>query len=117
MPFEALAKPVVLALSSGFMTYANHVRPDYASLRHEIGVSATTLVLLPSLEYETCVAETVRRQLGRPFRRSAEREERVVRARFSVYRDLPAKKVETMRLVDEVVEAVMANPATRLAWL
>ena len=106
---RALAEPVVLALSSGFMSYANDLHPDYARLRREIAVSATTLVLLPSLDYETCVAETVRRQLGRPFSRSAEREERVVRARFTYYRDLPAKMVETMRPVDEVVDAVVAN--------
>lgn len=104
----ALAEPVVLALSSGFMTYAYTVHPDYARLRHEIAVSATTLVLLPSLDYETCVAETVQRQLSRPFSRSPAAEERVIRARFSVYRDLPATKVETMRPVDEVVEAVVA---------
>ena len=104
-----VAEPVVLALSSGFMTYTNDVHPDFARLRQEIAVSPTTLVLLPSLDYETCVAETVRRQLGRPFSRSAEREEQVARARFSVYRDLPAKKVETLRPVDEVVEAVLAS--------
>ena len=112
----AMAEPVVLALSSGFMTYANDVHPDYARFRREIAVSPTTLVLLPSLDYETCVVETVRRQLGRPFSRSPEREEQVVRARFSVYRDLPAKKVETMRPVDEVVEAVVANLLPNTRW-
>ena len=105
----AEAEAVVLALSSGFMTYANDVHPDYPQLRREIAVSPTTLVLLPSLDYETCVAETVRRQLGRPFSRSAEHEEQVVRLRFGVYRDLPAKKVETMRPIPEVVEAAVAN--------
>jgi shikimate kinase len=105
----ALAEPLVLVLSSGFMTYANEVHPDYARFRREIAVSPRTLVLLPSLDYETCVVETVRRQLGRSFSRSPEREEQVIRARFSVYRDLPAKKVETMRTLDEVVEAVAAN--------
>ncbi len=74
-----------------------------------IAASPTTLVLLPSLDYETCVAETVRRQLGRPFTRSAEREAQVVRARFEVHRDLPAKKVETRGPLSEVVEAAMAN--------
>ena len=90
------------------MTYANDVHPDCARLRHEIAVSASTLVLLPSLDYDVCVAETVRRQLGRPFSRTARREEEVVRARFAAYRDLPATKVETMRPVDDVVEAVVA---------
>ncbi len=112
----ALAEPVVLALSSGFMTYANDVHPGYARFRREIAVSPTTLVLLPSLDYETCVVETVRRQLGRPFSRSPEREEQVVRARFSVYRDLAATKVETMRPVAEVVEAVVANLLPNTRW-
>jgi shikimate kinase len=105
----ATAGPRVLALSSGFMTYANDVHPDYAGVRREIAVSATTLVLLPSLDYETCVAETVRRQLGRPFWRSAEREEQVIRLRFGIYRDLSAMKLETMKPISEVVDAAVAN--------
>lgn len=109
----AARDPVVLALSSGFMTYADDVHPDYVPLRLEIAASSTTLVLLPSLDYEACVAETVRRQLGRPFARSAEREEQVIRARFGVYRDLPAGKVETMGSLSAVVEA--ARSAVTLA--
>lgn len=68
---RATADPHVLALSSGFMTYAADVHPDYAGIRGEIAASATTVVLLPSLDYETCVSETVRCQwrvrfVGRP---------------------------------------------------
>jgi len=105
----ATVGPHVLALSSGFMTYATDVHPDYARARGEIAASATTLVLLPSLDYETCVAETVRRQLGRPFCRSAEREEEVIRQRFGIYRDLAATKFETMKPISEVVDAAVAN--------
>jgi len=101
--------PHVLALSSGFMTYAPDVHSSYARVRDEIAASATTLVLLPSLDYETCVAETVRRQLGRPYRRSAQREEEVIRQRFGVYRNLPATKLETMNPISAVVEAAVAN--------
>jgi hypothetical protein len=101
--------PAVLALSSGFMTYATDVHPHYARVRGEIAVSATTLVLLPSLDYETCVWETVRRQLERPFRRSAEREEQVIRERFDIYRNLSAAKLETMNHISEVVDAAVAN--------
>jgi predicted RNase H-like HicB family nuclease/shikimate kinase len=103
----------VLALSSGFMTYREDVHPPYARFRRDIVASPTTFVLLPSLDLETCVAETVRRQLGRPFSRSAEREEQVIRARFALYRDLPATTIETMRPVAEVVEAVAANVAAQ----
>ena len=98
----------VIALSSGFMTYPEDAHPAYSRLRREIADSPTTAVLLPSFDCETCVAETVRRQLRRPFSRVAEREEQVIRARFGVYRGLPARKFETMAPVDAVVESVAA---------
>lgn len=104
----APASPAVLALSSGFMTYAADVHPDVVRVRVEIAASATTLVLLPSLDVEICVAETVRRQLGRPFCRSADREEQVIRQRFAVYRHLPAAKLETMMPISRVVDAALA---------
>jgi hypothetical protein len=98
------------------MMYAREAHPDYARIRNEIAASATTLVLLPSLEYEICVAETVRRQLSRPFARSAEREEEVIRQRFGVYRDLPATKLETMKPISDLIDAAVANllPKNRL---
>jgi shikimate kinase len=99
----------VLALSSGFMTYGEDVHPAYVHLGREIAASPATFVLLPSLDLETCVAEIVRRQLGRPFSRSAEREEEVIRARFAVHRDLPVTRIETMRPISEVVEAIAAH--------
>lgn len=101
----------VLALSSGFMAYREDIHPAYAHFRRDIAASRTTFVLLPSLDLETCVAEIVRRQLGRPFSRSVEREEQVIRARFALHRDLPVTGIETMRPVAEVVEAVAANIA------
>ncbi len=58
---------VVVALSSGFMTYRGDIHPGYVRLRRRIASSESTFVLLPSLDLETCVAETVRRQLRRPF--------------------------------------------------
>jgi hypothetical protein len=97
------------------MAYREDVHPAYARFRADIAASPTTFVLLPSLDRETCVAETVRRQLSRPFARSAGREEEVIRARFALYRDLPAIRIETMRPVAEVVEAIAANVAARRA--
>jgi shikimate kinase len=113
---RAAAGPRVLALSSGFMTYATDAHHDYARVRGEIAASATTLVLLPSLDYETCVAETVRRQLGRPFGRSAEREEEVIRQRFGVYLNLSATKLETMKPISEVVDAAVADLLPNIRW-
>ena len=106
----------VMALSSGFMTYPLDVHPGYAATRHEIAASPTTFVLLPSLDLETCVAETVRRQMGRPLpRRLASREEAVIRERFAIYNSVPAHKVETMRpppdVAAEIVARLRAAPA------
>ena len=94
---------VVVALSSGFMTYRDDIHPDYVGWRQRIASNHSTFVLLPSLDVEICVAEIVRRQLGRHFARSAEREEQVIRNRFRIYSSLPARKVVTMRPISEVV--------------
>lgn len=101
----------VLALSSGFVTYPVDIHPKYESIRSEILGSRSTFVLLPSLDRETCVAETVRRQMGRPFARSPQREEEVIRERYPFYVALPCRKIETMRPVDEVVEAIVRELA------
>jgi shikimate kinase len=100
----------IAALSSGFMTYRQDIHPDYARLRRDVEQSPMTFVLIPSLNYGLCVAETVRRQLTRPFAGSPAKEEAVIRARFRVYVDLPDRKVETMQplsaVVDEIVEGI-----------
>jgi shikimate kinase len=98
----------VVALSSGFMTYRHDVHPGYPSVRERIASSPLTFVLLPTLDLETCVAETVRRQLKRSFARSPEREERVIRTRYPIYASLPAQKIETMRPVAVVVGGLLA---------
>ena len=100
--------PQVVAMSSGFMTYPTHIHPAYPGLRREIGESPSTFVLLPSLDLGTCVAETVRRQLGRPFTRTADREAAVIRERFALYAGLGARKVETMRSPAAVVDELLA---------
>jgi shikimate kinase len=96
--------PGVIALSSGFMTYPDASHPQYGSIRQSIIMNASTFVLLPSLDLETCVAETVRRQLQRVglTRRSPAGAEAVIRARFSLYMAIPARHVVTMRGTDEI---------------
>lgn len=102
----------VLALSSGFMVYPAAVHPAYATVRDAVARSPATFVLLPSLDREACVAEIVRRQLGRPFgRRDPAREEAVIRERFELYMDLPAIKVETMRPANDVAAEIHARLA------
>jgi hypothetical protein len=56
---------------------------DNHTLREKVASNRLTFVLLPTLEMETCVAETVCRQLSRSFARSREREEHVIRTRFA----------------------------------
>lgn len=106
--FREGIRPGVVALSSGFMTYGRDAHPEYGRIRRELEGCARTFVLLPCLDRELCVAETVRRQIARPFGRSPETEEAVIRARFEIYMSLPTRKVETMRpaaaIVDEIVE-------------
>jgi shikimate kinase len=99
----------VAALSSGFMTYPPDVHPRYAALRDAIAVAPTTIVLLPALELEACVAETVRRQVSREVgRMSAERAEAKIRDRFARYVALPAPKVVTAGPPDAVAAVIAA---------
>ncbi|WP_326536037.1 shikimate kinase [Pseudorhodoferax sp.] len=99
-----MERPAVLALSSGFMAYPSGVHPRHDALRRMLLRSPGSFVLLPALELETCVAETVRRQRERTFARSAAREEEVIRTRFALYRELPLPKITTMRPLAEVVD-------------
>jgi len=90
------------------MTYPPDVHTEYERCCQDITSSPSTFVLLPSLDLEACVAETVRRQLLRPFSRSADREAHVIRTRFPVYANLQARRVETMRPVDQVLDDIVA---------
>jgi shikimate kinase len=98
----------VMALSSGFMTYARDIHPQYLRFCRELERSPTSFVLLPSLDRELCVAETVRRQIARPFGRPPAIEEAVIRARFETYMAVPVRKIETMRPVTAVVDEIVA---------
>jgi len=101
----------VVALSSGFMTYARDIHPEYSRVRRELEQHPDTFVLLPSFDRDTCVAETVRRQIARPFGRSSVEEEAVIRARFDIYMTMPMRKIETMRPVAAAVDEIVATLA------
>ena len=77
-------------------------------------------MLLPSLDRDVCVAETVRRQIARPFGRSSVEEEAVIRARFDIYMAMPMRKIETMRpvaaAVDEIVAALPRGKMQSRKW-
>jgi shikimate kinase len=102
-------RPAVVALSSGFMTYAPDVHQDYLRVCRELEQEPSTFVLLPSLDREVCVAETVRRQIVRPFGRCAAEEEAVIRTRFDIYVTLPLRKIETMRPSSAAVDEIVAQ--------
>jgi hypothetical protein len=70
--FRGGIRPEVIALSSGFMTYASDSHPEYRVIRRELEQCAQTFALLPSLDRELCVADTMHRQVARPFGRSPE---------------------------------------------
>ena len=99
----------VTALSSGFMTYPQNVHPEYEGLRCDVERSPMTFVLIPSLDRELCVTETVRRQLARPFARSSAQEEAVIRERFPIYVGLAARKIETLRPLAAVVDELLMS--------
>lgn len=114
---RAAGQTQVLALSSGFMTYPSAIHPRYTACRSDIVKNSSTFLLLPSFNLETCVRETVRRQLSRSFSRSAEREEQVIRSRFDLYRLLPVHTIETMCPLDEVVTRMASRLLTPTAEL
>jgi hypothetical protein len=99
------------------MTYEAEIHPEYARVRREIEQHPNTFVLMPSLDRDICVAETVRRQIARPFGRSLAKEENVIRTRFEIYMAMPVRKIETMRpvvaVVDEIVTALALPSRTR----
>jgi shikimate kinase len=98
----------VIVLSSGFLTYAADAHPDYAERRNAITTDPLTFVLLPSLDLETCVAEIVRRQLGRRFvHQTAAEAAAVIRQRFGVYLAVPARKIMTMRPAEDVADEIV----------
>jgi shikimate kinase len=113
------ARAGVCALSSGFMVYPPDVEPRYAALRAALAASPATVILLPALELEACVAETVRRQVSRGAGRSTpEHAEAKIRARFAVYAALAAPTVATAQppaLVAAEIAALLGGATRPLA--
>jgi shikimate kinase len=106
--FRGKSRPGVVALSSGFMTYTRDIHPEYSRVRRELEQHPHTFVLLPSLDRDVCMAETVRRQIARPFGRSSVKEEAVIRARFEIYMAMPMRKIETICPVAAAVNEIVA---------
>jgi shikimate kinase len=111
-------RPKIVALSSGFMTYASNIHPECSRVRRELEQHPKTFVLLPSLDRDVCIAETVRRQIARPFGRSSAKEEAVIQVRFDIYMSLPVRKIETMgpvgAIIDKIINALSPPPRIKL---
>lgn len=108
---ERRRQPAVVVLSSGFMVYSEDVHPAIPELHREIAAASTTVLLLPSLDLENCVAEIVRRQATRPLsrRRTSAREEAVIRERFTLYRQLTPCVVTTMQPVASIAREIITR--------
>lgn len=105
--YAASQAPGVLALSSGFMVYPDNIHPGYPAIREAIASSPRSFLLLPAPDLETCVSETVRRQLQRPFARTPQREEHVIRQRYPIYCKLAVPRIMTNVPVGTVVETIV----------
>ncbi|MDQ8022914.1 MAG: shikimate kinase [Moraxellaceae bacterium] len=116
---RGVSSPVVMVMSSGFMTYEPDIHPLYPRLHDDILRDTRTIVVLPSLSLEECVRETLRRQRERAFAGAPAREETKIRQRFPVYAAMSLRKVETMRGVDALCEELvpwLMQPATGLKY-
>lgn len=104
------SSPAVFALSSGFMTYGTAAHSRWQDIQLAVAAGESTFLLIPSLDFETCVAETVRRQVSRPLLmpRSSQREEEVIRARLPIYLALPTRRVATMRPVAAIASEIVS---------
>ena len=74
---------------------------------------SSTVTLLPSLDLEECVVETLRRQRARPLahRRTDAREEEVIRQRFPIYVAFPVRQITTMRPPADIAAQIAALSA------
>ena len=109
----AVSAPVVMALSSGFMTYAPDIADDYPALCASIEADPLTSLLMPAWTLDACVACIVQRQLARPYLRGdVVRETQRIRERFAPYMALRCARI----LSDGPPDAVAAR-IVRLAGL
>jgi len=98
---------IILACSSGFMTYPEAITPEYAKLLQEIENDPFTFLLIPSLNLDECIEILVARQLTRSYLNiSVEKEEIKVRKRFETYLNLNCQKVFTNQAVDAIVDEI-----------
>jgi shikimate kinase len=114
LAMTAISSPTVFVLSSGFMVYPAQIDPGYSGTRDAVEIAPFTFLLMPSFDFENCVAMIVERQLSRPYLRSNRgSEERRIRERFCQYLALRCQRVSTgvapERVVSELIARIAAN--------
>ena len=101
---------VIVVCSSGFMTYPEDIHLNYLELKKQILEHSLTFILLPSLSFEICVQEIVKRQMNRPYlKASAEKERDKIIQRFHIYSQLPCQIMLTDVQPLEVVNNIKNN--------
>lgn len=106
----------IVVCSSGFMCYSDDISRDYLRIKKQIENHDLTFLLLPSLDFETCINEIVDRQMMRSYLSlSKEKEERKIRSRFPIYNDLKCKKILTNQDKNKVVFRIYSQISERLS--
>ncbi|WP_257863599.1 shikimate kinase [Variovorax sp. ZS18.2.2] len=112
---DARTAPTVFALSSGFMTYAATMDPQYAVLRQAIAHDALTALLLPSFDLEACVEAIVQRQLARPYLAgNRASEEARIRDRFPLFMALRCARFDSGRTPEQLAAHIEGMVRERL---
>lgn len=98
---------VVVATSSGFMTYKHELHPAIAEIQGKILCSNSTVLLLPSFDLASCAQETINRLMSRPYEsKSVEFQRRRIEKRFPIYRPIGTIQVSTDNPVDDVATEI-----------
>ncbi len=89
-----ISTPSIIVMSSGFMTYPDHVHTSYPIIKSSIEQDPFTILLLPSIEVDECVEILVTRQLQRTYLNiDMEKETSKIKKRFPLFLKLKSNIV------------------------
>ena len=109
-------EPMVVSLSSGFMTYPSEMQLNYKKIVSDIENHPLTILLLPSFEIAECVDIIVSRQLNRPYLLTDKVTEEIKAwNRFPLLMSLKCcrfqSNIHPYVLAEQLTQFVMANPS------
>lgn len=89
----AVGDDAIIVCSSGFMTYhLSELCPQYKTIKHEIEQSKSTILFLPALAYEPCIAKIIERQLQRTYLKTSFSKENIkIRNRIDYFLHLECR--------------------------